>query len=145
MATVYPKPGQAVPPVKVKVITRYGPTVLVEFYDGAGIQRTYIPAEALQRPPEGHQRSDEYLASRPDLGIPHGLPWAELIVLSATPEAIEKALHDRGIFTLDDLERDSVLALSAFTTVYAAELKKLVGLARNYHTRTHSSMPDEEV
>lgn len=138
MTVVYPRAE----PVKVKLVRVQGQSALIQWHDGQTLQRAYIPHKLLYREEGRRYRSDEYLAHKPEQGIPHGMPWGDLVRLTATPDKVEAALHSNGIFTAEDLETNHVQALAAFTSLYARDLKNLMDAARDHRRRTHSS--DEE-
>lgn len=124
---------------KVKVISQQGESALVEWHDGRSTQRAYLPARLLRRSALNHYRPNEFDAPTPEQGAPYGVPWAELVTLSPTPEQVESALHQFGIWTAADLERNHVQALAALQSLYARDLHNLMRSARDYQTRTHSS------
>jgi hypothetical protein len=129
--------------IKVKVISKQGQSALVEWHDGEATRRAYLPIRLLQRDPDKRYRSNEWEAQAPELGAPYGLPWAELLRLTVTPEEIEKALWQRGIFTADDIERDHGQALSAFQSLYVRDLVALSKAARHYRS-SRTYIADEE-
>lgn len=82
---------------KVKVVKQHGKSALVEWH------RAYVPVERVI----DDTCDDETL----ERGIPHGIPWEELIdVGSITPEAIACELRAHGLWTRADLnQRDRAL------------------------------------
>lgn len=99
--------------VKVRLIEQKGDSALVEWMEDGCPQRAYVPPKLI----EGGEVDDEALGT-----APYGAPWAELIDLSGvTPEGIQKALREAGIWTPDDLRRfDRTLIRIATDTIGAA-------------------------
>lgn len=122
--------------MKVKLIRRIGPkspTALIEWIDAqAHTRRAYLPHRLLTDL-QGEHRSNEYDAAQPDAGAPYGVPFAQLLELTATAEAIEAALHQAGIWTADEIERDHLRALGAMQSVYAKDLIGLIRSSKNYN------------
>src|SRR5512146_3595940 len=105
----------------VRVVEMRGPdTALVEWED-QGLHRALIPAGEII---EGAV-SVETLS----LGIPYGLPWEQLLTLSATPEALAAELRANGIWSLEDLEKNPRAAVGALQKVYGVDLSALLRAA----------------
>ena len=90
--------------IPVRVVEVKGQSALVEFEsDDQRLQRRYVPAGVVE---EG--RCAESIL---DLGIPYGIPWADRIDLSGlTPLSLERDLHQRGVWTEDDLRQHANVA-----------------------------------
>jgi len=108
--------------VQVKVVQKKGMAALVEWLDVDGMHRATIPATAVKG---GKVAEDEL-----DYGITYGEPWEEMIVLSATPEAIAEQLRKCGIWTREDLEARPNQALSAIQAAYGVGLAALLRAVR---------------
>lgn len=109
----------------VKLIRRQNQAALVEWVDEDGrTQRCVIPAEMIQ---DG-QAADDTLAA----GTPYGLPWGELITLSATAVDVEAELHRANIWTGDDLRSNTVGAVAALQRVYGVDLAALLQAATRF-------------
>ena len=66
-------------------------------------------------------------------GVPYGLPFAELLKPSDDlPANLETALHNAGIWTLDDLRTKGKQAVGAFQAAYGLELSRLIQIAATY-------------
>jgi hypothetical protein len=90
--------------------------------DDEGLVRRMLPSSILA--PTQAQFED---------GIPYGLPFAELLKPSADlPQNIEAALHNAGIWTLDDLRTKGKQAVGAFQAAYGLELSRLIQIAEAY-------------
>lgn len=109
----------------VKLIRRQNQAALVEWVDEDGrTQRCVIPAEMIQ---DG-QAADDTLAA----GTPYGLPWANLVTLSASPADVEAELHRMNIWTGDDLRANTAGAVAALQRVYGVDLGQLLQAATRY-------------
>jgi hypothetical protein len=122
-----PKPAQKQRPrktVRVNVVSRKDASALVEFVEGQAVQRKTVTAEAL----DGDKIAQDDL----DLGVPYGIPWADLVKVTATPASIEKALHNAGIWTLEDLTSNPRRAIGALQAAYGLDLASLIRAANEY-------------
>jgi len=108
--------------IAVRVVQKKGQAALVEWVDFDGTHRATIPAKAIIG---GKTAKDEL-----DYGITYGEPWEEMIVLSATPEAIAEQLRKCGIWTREDLEARPNQALSAIQAAYGVGLAALLRAVR---------------
>lgn len=99
---------------------------LVEWVKDGVVQRGFIPAKKFD--PAGVSES---VLSR---STPYGLPWAQLAVLSATPEGLEQALHNADIWTLSDLNEKIQAGIGAIQTAYKLDYAALRKAAKNYQT-----------
>ena len=108
--------------IAVRVVQKKGQAALVEWVNFDGIHRATIPATAVKG---GKVAKDEL-----DYGISYGEPWEEMIVLSATSEAIAAELRRCGIWTREDLEARPNQALGAIQAVYGVGLTALLRVVR---------------
>jgi len=105
--------------MKVRVVGRKGHAVLVEWRDEEGYQRAYVPAKVVE---DDYCPDDELL-----LGIPHGLPWGEIVGdLVISGEEIEQALRAHGIWTLEDAQENATRAAAALLAVHKGGVETLV-------------------
>lgn len=112
--------------VKVRVIRRRGESALVEWLDGDQQNRVMIPVTAVV---DGLVADDVLSA-----GVPYGVPWAELVQLTATAEKIQAELYRVGVWTVDDLRRNPQLALGAVQRIYGVDLSALMRAAKEYES-----------
>lgn len=74
-------------------------------------------------------------------GIPYGLPFTEFLKQPGDiVPRIEIALHNNGIWTLQDLHTQAQSVMSALQSVYRIELGKLVLAAEIYSSQKHEPM-----
>lgn len=86
--------------VKAKVITAHNDITLVEWIDKAGrYLRAWVTPDMIELI-EGQSAQ----INNPEMGIPYGQNWSELIEQSITPEMVENSLRKSGIWTMEDLQ-----------------------------------------
>jgi hypothetical protein len=100
-------------------------TVLVEWVSNQEVHRGFIPAKQFS--------VDGVPASVLGSATPYGLPWSELIVFSGSAKDLEKALHNAGIWTFEDLVQFPQAAVGALQTAYHNDLAALRSAAKNYN------------
>lgn len=118
--------------VRVKVVENRGPSVLVEYQEKAGEKGEKVTLKRCVVPFAAVDEDGKVDAGILELGVPYGIPWESVIVLSATPEALAEALRANGIWTYSDIEANPNAVLGAIQAVYGVDLGRLVQAARNY-------------
>jgi hypothetical protein len=104
---------------------------LIEVVRNGETERYTLPMSVLEGMPD---LTDEQI----DTGIPYGLPFAEFLKQPGDiVPSIEIALHNNGIWTLQDLRTQAQSVMSALQSVYRIELGKLVLAAEVYSSQTH--------
>jgi len=111
----------------VKIISRNGEAAVIEWVEAGRAERSVVPHRAIREVAPGILEVDH-----PEEGAPYGARWSKMINFSVTPEAVEKALRDYGIWTVEDLHRNHIQALAAIQSLYAADLGQLIKTARNH-------------
>jgi len=107
--------------MRVTVIRRKQQTVLVEWQD-EGRWRAYVPAEAVT--------DDECPSEELQMGIPYGVPWAEVVGdLVITGKQIEDTLKRHGIWTLEDAKKNPMKAATALQAVHKIGVSALIARA----------------
>ena len=121
--------------MQVRVIRRKGHAALVEWED-EGYHRAHVPADMV----DGDQCEPTELL----MGIPYGLPWAEIVGdLVISGKEIEQALRRSGIWTLEDLRKDPTKAAAALMAVYRQGVQTLIQRASKAHTQTETEGSEE--
>jgi len=118
-----------------RLITKSGQTGLIEVNRDGVLERCLLPAQLL----EGNT---ELTGEQIDAGAPYGLPFSEFIQLSPTKDLaqqLETALHNAGVWTLEDLRTKVPSAISALQTVYGIEFRKLIKAAEAYTMKESQS------
>lgn len=110
--------------IKVRIVERRGPSVLVEWDVGDDWRRAFIPTDVLEE--------DECDADELEAGIQYGEPWEKYADVSGiTPEAIGKGLRRRGIWTVDDMERNIMTASKAIAALVSPVLASVRRAAKH--------------
>jgi len=117
--------------VNVTIVTQAGQTVLVQWHDGVA-RRAYIPADEVKA---GKVAVDVLKA-----GIPYGAPWEEILtdILNSrdiSPEAFAAALRGRGIWTVEDMERNPREARRAIDAAVGIHIGELCRMMRRTNRR----------
>lgn len=105
---------------EIQIVFRKGAAVVVEWVGTNGLQRGVLPAEAVK--PDGTVNPDDLL-----LASPYGLPFESLVkARTVTPERIAQALRTAGIWTLEDVRRESRLIPAILQGVYGLDMAALI-------------------
>lgn len=108
----------------VKVISRHGKSLLVEWVDGNGrYRRGYVPKTAVV----DNVADPSVLA----MAVPYGVDWDDCIepVIAPSAAAIANELRRNGIYTLEDARNNGGTAVAALMRVYGIGLGLLVEAA----------------
>ena len=101
----------------MKTIKQQGYSKLVEYEEDNKIKRVVLP-------------TDE---DNPDLGIPHGLPFADLLqghVCEGMAQRIEDELHRSNIWTAQDVLKNPATVQGAILAAYAIDYSFILQLAK---------------
>ena len=111
---------------EVKVVSRHGSSALVQWLIRKTLNRGYVPLEAI---------SDESTVELEDLdaAIPYGVPWSNVITMTATPEALENRLHQIGVWTYDDLLANPQAVIGALQATYMVDFSALKRAAEAFN------------
>ena len=114
----------AVTPVEVK-----GESALVQWLDGDGLKRGYVPVAEI----EDDGRVEK---STLDAAIPYGVPWGELLeTVELRPEVLAAELKKQGLWASRDIEdspRHAARALQAALGFWVGDLHRV---AREYEKK----------
>lgn len=100
----------------VKPIKSKGGNTLVEWVEGAAIYRSWLPNKEV--------KDDE--ANNPEKGLPYGDDLTPLLKHLPTAAVIMQALHNNGLWTLEDIKINPSLTLSSLAAVYGQVINVLV-------------------
>lgn len=106
--------------VEVRLISADAKTALVEF-DAENPTRRMIPSSELQ--------DDKVSSEVLDMGIEYGIPWEKLLKFSITPRDFARELHRQGIWTAEDVMKNSGAVHGALQAVYGIELSTIYKIA----------------
>lgn len=117
------KPARAVYK-NVRKISSRGKSAVVEWVENKKAFRKIVPI--------GKIKNDKIDKSILDKSPDYGIPWAKEIKLSASPEDLEKALHNAGIWTPQDAINNPGGIIGALNATYKTDLAKLLRIAKAY-------------
>jgi hypothetical protein len=113
--------------IDVTIIARQGTAALVQWIDGAGdVHRSTVPLDALKFNPTN---ADEARCKAPEMGIPYGVAWSEILNLSNLTDRLEQEFYKRGIWTGADALRLSPAVEGALKTALGADLNTILATA----------------
>ena len=108
--------------IKVSILERRGPSLIVEWGRDGRPYRAVVPTEAER---DGYI-SDEVAEN----GIEYGLDYERLITVTVTPERLAAELRRRGYWTVADLERDWQHVLRVFALMAYKDAAAMLEVAR---------------
>lgn len=119
------KPKRKAKALTVRVVASKGQSVLVEWPAGNDLKRAFVPADQVQ--------DDKAEAETLEAGIPYGVPWAELVDMSAaTPANFQAEMHRHGIWTVADLEAQPKVIRRVTDIITGINLGALHSAAKKY-------------
>jgi len=118
-----PKPPSK---VTVNVVEKRGKSAVVEWVDGKAFRKV-VPLKDVK---DG-EILESVLKKSPDYGV----PWAKEVDPNATPEDIEVALHNAGIWTAEDALRNPAGIKGAINAAYKSGLVEILQAAKKYRKK----------
>ena len=113
----------------IRILGYKNQSVLVEYIlpGSQETHRVHIPTSEIQKDEAGHFADYQVL----EMGVMYGEPWADLIGDDVRLDAarLEQNLHQRDIWTLDDLRKNPQGAVAAIQAAYVFDLQTLQSLA----------------
>mgnify|MGYP001080540307 CR=1 FL=1 len=100
----------------VKVVKSKGGNSLVEWVEGADIYRSWLPNKEVA---DGHTKN-------PEKGLSYGDDFTPLLKHLPTAAVIIQSLHNRGLWTKEDVEANPQLAWDAVAVVYGPVINMLI-------------------
>jgi len=113
--------------ITTKVIQRKNGILLVEWIDQGTPNRAWVTPDMI-----AEDSGASAIVDNPAAGIPYGVDFARLIVLSTTPEDIDREFKRRGIWTIADLRARPQEAVSAIQAAYQMDLGRVLQAAKAY-------------
>lgn len=113
--------------VVTKIIQRKNNITLVEWIDGQTPRRAWITPDMIVS-----ESGTEATIDHPEAGIPYGVDFSRMVVLSTTPEDIDREFKRRGIWTIADLRAKSNEAVGAIQAAYRIDLGRVLQAAKLY-------------
>jgi len=111
----------------VKVINAKNQVALIEWREDGTVHRGIVPEEVIIN----ETVRDDLIS----IVIPYGMDWEHLIadtLLNVTPQIISDNLHKVGIWTIDDLRGNPMVALGAIQTSYGLDFSILLRSAETF-------------
>jgi hypothetical protein len=103
----------------MRTVSQKGHSKLIEWEEAGELNRVILPTDANDT----------------NLGIPYGLPFAEMLsdyLPEEMASRIESSLHKNGIWTYEDLKQRPDAALGAIQAAYGVDLARLLVLSKHY-------------
>jgi len=116
-----PKPPSK---IAVNIVAKRGMSAVVEWVDDGKAFRKTVPLKDVK---DG-EILESVLKKSPDYGV----PWAKEVDPNATPEDIEVALHNAGIWTAEDALRNPAGIKGAINAAYKSGLVEILQAAKKY-------------
>jgi len=109
----------------VLVIARKNKSALIEWNDGDGIHRGFVPTDSIiAADGDPFRVSNDVLA----MALPYGVRWSAA-EFELDMAAMEQALYRRGIWTVDDVRANQITAVNAIRYAYSANIRSLLDAA----------------
>jgi hypothetical protein len=112
--------------MKISIIEQRGHAALVEWRDGAGLHRATLPARVIGATEGEHHATWAELQQ----GIPFGMDFMDLEIGNVGAASIARELHERGIWTADDVKKNVAGVRAALLAAYGKDLETLLNAAR---------------
>ena len=113
--------------IETKIIQRKNGIMLVEWTDQATPHRSWVTPDMIVE-----ESGTTAIIDNPAAGIPYGVDFTRLIVLSTTPEDIDREFKRRGIWTIADLRARPQEAVGAIQAAYRLDLGRVLQAAKAY-------------
>lgn len=117
--------------VKVRKIRQEEEAILVEWLDKDGYHRASVPGDAFKAKTPGLVEgtvNDDVL----EVGIPHGLPWEDLVEIDVTPAMVANELRRVGIWTESELLMNPEKVRGAIGKIIGANYSQLLQNVKRY-------------
>lgn len=115
--------------MNIKVIGHIPGKALIEWNDGV-LRRGVIPDELVM----GNQVDDSCIS----LAVPYGVDFEaglQQYVSVVTPETLTNALHNYGIWTMDDVSANPAKVQSALMSLYGIDFQIIMRIAAEQSRR----------
>jgi hypothetical protein len=99
-----------------------GQAALVQWRDALGPHRVILPNAQI--------KDNAVAPEQLEYGIPYGVPWETVLIMTVTPHVLARLLRERGIWTEVDLQKHLSSVRQAFAEAYAMDLKNLIDSVR---------------
>jgi hypothetical protein len=112
---------------EVKIISRKGASILVEYIVKELPIRKFVPAE---KEINGFVDNDVL-----EHGIPYGYPWSN-VKLTFNGERFEKEMRNAGLWTVQDVMKFPQKLWSALNATFAEDVSSIIEIAKSENKRS---------
>lgn len=119
--------------MRVAIIEQRGAAVLVEWRDGTGLHRAIVPGDAGTSTLHGNVRDFDVRYTTLEQGVSFGMAFERLEIGTVGAASIARELHERGIWTADDVRKNVAGVRAALLAAYGKDLEALLNAARAAH------------
>lgn len=113
--------------IAVRVVKKRGKGAVIEWVDKGRAFRKTVPLNKIK---DG-EIEESILDKAPDYGV----PWAKELNPKASPEDIETALHNAGLWTSDDVLRNPGGVIGALNAAYKTDLATVLQVAKKHKNK----------
>lgn len=110
---------------KVRIIRRHNDLYLIEWVEKGTTFRGWIPQSMVEDLGNSTGQTDD-----PNVSVPYGINWSEIVQMTAKPQDLERELHRRGIWTTGDLREYPQVVIASLQSVYGVDLAALLQAAK---------------
>lgn len=110
--------------IEVRQVRSHGKGVIVEWVEDGKAIRKVVPVKAVK----DNQIEESILEKAPDYGV----PWAKELKPNASPEDVEIALHNAGIWTSEDALNNPGGVIGALNAAYKTDLVAVLKASKKY-------------
>ena len=110
--------------IQVRIIRSQGKSAIVEWIEKKIAYRKVVPLNKMK----DNKVGEDVLEKAPDYGV----PWAKELKPNASPEDIEVALHNAGIWTSEDAVKNPGGVIGALNAAYKTDLVAVLKAAKKY-------------
>lgn len=114
-------------PVATQVVLRKNNLNLVEWQENGYPKRAWVTPDMVVG-----QSGSTAMVEQPGQGIPYGVDFSRVEMLSVTPHDVDRELKRRGIWTIADLRARPNDAVGALQAVYGFDLARLLQWAKDF-------------
>lgn len=112
----------------VTVLARKGRSLLIEWTNEEGRQRSYVPVDSV------YDKQGKMVCDLAEQGIPYGVPWG-LLAQQLPPidgQVLQTELRRQGVWTVDDLKLNRNAVISAIQQTVGLSVNQLLRQAEAY-------------
>jgi len=123
--------------MEATVVAINAKNAMVEYVIDKEVKRVIIPFALIADQIGTKVEIDEQELAK---GIPFGVPFAEIINLQVTPYALERALHNAGIWEYYDMVSKPSAVIGAIKQALNLDISTLMSAAQDYEKKVKSGV-----